>query len=220
MEIVAVGLAAFFQLMGCYFFFAQPQDRCSPAPNLASWLFLGATLCFLWDIKIYPRRFMHMSRFWRILIEIVASIFLAEVGTVIIWCALEKFLFSLTNELVNLTQCSCRPSHFVYWLSGLITSLISGAMVWYVLEATDGVYYIKKFSCNLRTTMGVTWRMFRCYIQMNMAAKRRALTICQLAKRAGTCKMTACEYSESDDDCSDWYGNHWPSFLYFWIFCW
>ncbi|KMY89247.1 uncharacterized protein Dsimw501_GD23599, isoform B [Drosophila simulans] len=99
MEILAVGLAALLQLLGCYFFFAQPQDRCSAAPNLASWIFLGATFFFLWDTKIYPRRFMHMSGYWRILIEIVASVFLTELGTVIIWCSLEKFLFSLTNEL-------------------------------------------------------------------------------------------------------------------------
>ncbi|XP_033169304.1 uncharacterized protein LOC117146848 [Drosophila mauritiana] len=203
MEIVAVGLAALLQLMGCYFFFAQPQDRCSAAPNLASWIFLGATFFFLWDTKIYPRRFMHMSGYWRILIEIVASVFLTELGTVIIWCSLEKFLFSLTNELVHLMQCSCRPSPSVYWLSGLITSSISGAVLWYVLEATDSMYYIRKFSCKLRTTLGVSWRMFRCYMQMNMKAKRRALTMCQLAKRARQCQMTPCEHSESDEYSSD-----------------
>ncbi|XP_039493441.1 uncharacterized protein LOC120453000 [Drosophila santomea] len=200
MEILAVGLAALCQLMGCYFFFAQPQDRCSPAPDLASYLFLGATLCFLWDTNIYPRRFMHMTRFWRILIEIVACILMAEVGTIIIWCGLERFLFSLTKEMLSLMQCSCRPSPFVYWLSGLITSLVSGAMLWYVLKATDGMYYIRKFSRNLRATMGVSWRMFRCYMDMNTKGKRRALKICQLAGKVRNCRKASRKYCESDDD--------------------
>ncbi|XP_043662576.1 uncharacterized protein LOC122626395 [Drosophila teissieri] len=200
MEILAVGLAAFFQLMGCYFFFAQPQDRCSAAPDLASWLFLAATLCFLWDTSIYPRRFMHMTRFWRILVEIVACILLAEVGTIIIWCGLERFLFSLTKEILNLMHCSCRPSPYVYWLSGLITSLVSGAVLWYVLEATDGMYYIRKFSRNLRTTMGVSWRMFRCYMQMNTKGKRRALKICQLTGKVRNCRKASRKYCESDDE--------------------
>ncbi|XP_017055839.1 uncharacterized protein LOC108097827 isoform X2 [Drosophila ficusphila] len=131
MEVLAVGVAAFFQLMGCYFFFAQPKDRCSSAPDLASWLFLGATLCYLWDANIYPRRFMHMPRYWKLIIEIVAAIFLTELGTIIIWCGLERFLFGLTNDLLNLGYTECNPSPYAYgyWLSGVVTSLVSGAVL-------------------------------------------------------------------------------------------
>ncbi|KAH8352535.1 hypothetical protein KR084_004804 [Drosophila pseudotakahashii] len=195
MENLAVGLAAFFQLMGCYFFFAQPADCCSPSPDLASWIFLAATLFFLWDTSIYPRRFMHMARFWRLIVEIVAAIFLTEVGTIIIWCGLERFLFSLADELLMWLHKGCKTSPYVYWLSGLITSLVSGAVLWYVLEATDGMYYLMKFARELKTTMRVSWRMLRCYINMNMRDRRRALKVCQMARKTPRRKCT-----QSDGD--------------------
>ncbi|XP_016979536.1 uncharacterized protein LOC108044886 [Drosophila rhopaloa] len=202
MEKLAVGLAAFFQLMGCFFFFAQPKDRCSPSPDLASWLFLGATMCFLWDVSIYPRRFMHMPHFWQLLVEIVAAVFLAEVGTIIIWCALERFLFYLTDVLLNAIDPSCDSSPYEYWLSGIVTSLVSGAVLWYVLEATDAIYYFKMFVQNLRRTMRVSWRMLGCYINMNLRDRQRALKVCQLARKPPTRKRTArrCCPAEGEDE--------------------
>ncbi|XP_016932928.3 uncharacterized protein [Drosophila suzukii] len=203
MENLAVCLAAFFQLMGCYFFFAQPEDRCSQAPDLASWIFLVATMCFLWDTSIYPRRFMHMARFWRILIEIVAGIFLAEVGTIIIWCGLERFLYSLTDLLLNLTHNGCQSSPYGYWLSGLITSLVALAVLWYVLEATDGMYYLMKFARELGTTTMDTWGMLSCYINMNNRDRRRALKVCQLARKTPNRRSSSRRCCQPDGDSCD-----------------
>ncbi|XP_070850520.1 uncharacterized protein [Drosophila suzukii] len=186
MENLAVCLAAFFQLMGCYFFFAQPEDRCSQAPDLASWIFLVATMCFLWDTSIYPRRFMHMARFWRILIEIVAGIFLAEVGTIIIWCGLERFLYSLTDLLLNLTHNGCQSSPYGYWLSGLITSLVALAVLW-----------------ELGTTTMDTWGMLSCYINMNNRDRRRALKVCQLARKTPNRRSSSRRCCQPDGDSCD-----------------
>ncbi|XP_017120728.1 uncharacterized protein LOC108141745 [Drosophila elegans] len=201
MEKLAVGLAGFLQLMGCFLFLAQPEDRCSPAPDLASYLFLGATLCFLWDVSIYPLRFTHMAHFWQLLVESVAAIFLAEVGTVIIWCSLERLLFNLTDLLLTSIYASCGPSPHQYWLSGLITSLASGSVLWYVLEATDGRYYLKTSIRNLSKSIRGCWRMLRCYFSMNLRDQRRALKVCQLARKTACRKQPTrrCRAKENED---------------------
>ncbi|XP_017071467.2 uncharacterized protein LOC108108087 [Drosophila eugracilis] len=185
MESIAVGLAAFFELMGCQFFLPQPKDRCSPAPDLASWIFLAATVCLLWDISIYPRRFMHMGRAWRVLVETMAAIFIAELGTIVIWCGIERFLYGVTDEILHLIRNSCRPSPYLYWISGLITTFVSGAFLYFVLRATDSIYYINKFVLELWTTIKLSLRMLRCYMTMNTRGRRQALKVCQL-----TGKMT------------------------------
>ncbi|KAH8250917.1 hypothetical protein KR038_005892 [Drosophila bunnanda] len=228
MEPLAVAVAAIFQFLGFAIFFAQPLDRCSPAPTLASWVFLAATLFFLWDTDVYPCRFSHMARGWQILIEIVAAVFLVELAAIIIWCGLERFLYSLLEEIFNVTDSQrcvpfavvswlkrlvtgsayCKPSVHFYWMSGVITSIVSFAALWYVLEATDGMYYVKCLVQNFRWNIRLTWRMLRCYLGMNMAGRRRTLQVCQMAANRNRCARRmptrrACRRKEEEEDDCD-----------------
>lgn len=173
MDGLAVMVAAFFQLLGGAFFFAQTTDRCSPAPTLGSWLFLLATLRYLWDVSIYPQRFNHMGRGWQLMIEIVAAIFLVELATMFIWCGIERFLFGLTNELLGESHCGCERSPYLYWISGLITFSAGAAVLWYVLKATDSTYYIQLFYCLLRTNVNNSIRMMRCFFKLSQKNRRR-----------------------------------------------
>ncbi|KAH8249450.1 hypothetical protein KR032_009722 [Drosophila birchii] len=220
MEPLAVAVAALFQILGVAIFFSQPADNCSPAPSLASWTFLVATLFFLWDIDIFPCHFSHMSRGWNILVEIVASIFLVELFSIIIWCGIERFLYSLLEELFNVTDSQrcvpfalvswlkrlvsgsgyCKPSWHFYFLSGVITSMASLAALWYVLEATDGMYYVKSMFQNLRFNVRLNWRMLRCYLALNMAGKCRTLQVCQMAAKRSSRKCCP-KHEEYDDEC-------------------
>ncbi|KAH8333967.1 hypothetical protein KR059_004972 [Drosophila kikkawai] len=223
MEPLAVGLAALFQLLGLAVFFDQPQDYCSPAPTLASWIFLVATLCFLWDTDIYPCRFRHMSHGWQILIEIVAAVFLVELSSIIVWCGLERCLYSLLEELFNVTgseRCvpfalaswlkrlvvgssCCKRAWLFYWLSGLITSSASLAALWYVLQATEGMYFLKRMLRNLYQNVRLTWRMMRCYFAMSMTGRRRTLQVCQLANKKRCGRRSSRRRADNDDDDCD-----------------
>ncbi|KAH8329555.1 hypothetical protein KR074_012648, partial [Drosophila pseudoananassae] len=137
MDIIAVTIAAFFQIMGYAFFLVQPRDCCSPAPILGSWLFLLATLRFLWDVSIIPTRFIHCNRVWQVVVETVGTIFVTEVATIVIWCGIERFLYGLAEDFLGKSCSGCDPSPHVYWVSGLVTSLAGGSFLWYILEVTD-----------------------------------------------------------------------------------
>ncbi|KAH8368886.1 hypothetical protein KR200_000103 [Drosophila serrata] len=228
MEPLAVAVAGLFQILGFAIFFAQPLDRCSPAPTFASWVFLAATLLFLWDTDVYPCRFSHMPHGWQVLIEIVAAIFLVELAAIIIWCGLERFLYSLLEEIFNVTDSQrcvpfaliswlkrlvsgspyCKPSMQFYLLSGVITSIASLAALWYVLAATELMDYVKCFFQNIRWNIRLTWRMLRCYMGMNMAGRRRTLQVCQMAANQNRCgrrtnsrRNCRRKEEEEDDEC-------------------
>ncbi|XP_017095456.1 uncharacterized protein [Drosophila bipectinata] len=106
MDIIAVTIAAFFQFLGFAFFFVQPKDCCSPSPILGSWLFLLATLRFLWDVSIISRRFIPCNRIWQLVVETISTIFVAEIATIIIWCGIERFLYGLIEDFLG----SCGPT--------------------------------------------------------------------------------------------------------------
>ncbi|KAH8409889.1 hypothetical protein KR009_000337 [Drosophila setifemur] len=199
MESLAVSVAAVFQLLGCAFFFSQPKDRCSPAPDLASFLFLGAILCYLRDACFYPRRFNHMARGWVLMVQIVTAIFLTELGTIVIWCGLERFLFGLTDEFLKSLGLLCiEQSILIYWVSGLVTCTVGGAALWYILEATDGMYQIKKFKCYIRH-LKYSWRSMKCFLKMSHSDRCRALTAYKIAVQK-KCPEQECE-DESDSCC-------------------
>ncbi|KAH8377754.1 hypothetical protein KR093_006996, partial [Drosophila rubida] len=138
MEPLSIFIAALLQLIGVSLFFAQPPDQCSPSPTLGSWIFLLATLCFLWDCDIFPLRYMHMARSWQMIFDIVGAIFLVELSTLVIWCGLEFMLFIVTRKLVfALARTECVPWTLEYWFHGLATVFVSGATLWFILTATD-----------------------------------------------------------------------------------
>ncbi|KAH8273968.1 hypothetical protein KR044_006342, partial [Drosophila immigrans] len=142
MEALPICIAALLQLLGISFFFAQPEDQCSPSPTAGSWIFLFATLCFLWDSNIYPTRYLHMARRWQLIFEVLAGVFLTEMSTLVIWCSVEFVLFITTRKLLfALARTDCVPWNLEYWFHGLTTTIVSGSILWFILQATDTIDY-------------------------------------------------------------------------------
>ncbi|ALC44462.1 CG34181 [Drosophila busckii] len=218
METWSVLAAAICQILGYSIFIEQPDDCCSPAPTLASWLFLFSILCFLWDTCVYPARFIHMSLHWQLIIEVVACIFLTEFGLLIVWCRLERLLYGLTHNLLYaLSLANCEPWSFEYCVQGLSTTSVSGALFWFVLEATDLNYKAKILTCRLKESWQPVWNLLICFFRLDSRDRRRALRTCNLSLGRFTrctkrrCTQLDCEEDvdeeEEDNDCRgdcDW----------------
>ncbi|KAH8293295.1 hypothetical protein KR018_012346, partial [Drosophila ironensis] len=131
--VIAAGSA---QLLGCALFFSQPMDQCSPAPCLGGYLFLAATLMYLRDSGCWLRYFP-IHPLWLAIIEVLAAVFFAELGTVVIWCNIERFLYDLTYTIFNVIGIQ---GDNVYWLSGLMTSLVAGVTLLYFIEDDDQAF--------------------------------------------------------------------------------
>ncbi|SPP85875.1 uncharacterized protein LOC117587727 [Drosophila guanche] len=201
MEPKAVVIAGLLQLLGVCFFFSPPKDHCSPAPTLASLMFLLAILCFLWDTCIFPIRYMHMHGYWQLPIETVMAIFLAELGSIIIWCPVERVLYGFTEALLNMVGIDgCEHSRLQYWLLGLISTAVSGALLWFILTATDSMYYLERFTRRFRRNVRQGWLMMSCYLRMSKSARCRALKVCQLATRNRSSRQSRCPATEEEND--------------------
>ncbi|KAL7740490.1 hypothetical protein ACLKA6_007020 [Drosophila palustris] len=182
METLSVCIAGVFQLLGISFFFKQPEDQCSPAPTIGSWLFLLATLCFLWDLNIYPVRYMHMAKCWQLMFEIIAGVFLVEMSTLVIWCTVELVVFVTTRKLIlAVANTDCIPWGIEYWLQGLATTVVSGALLWFILQATDTIYCGNYFLGRWKRNWNDFWRILNGVYCMNGTERRRALRACRMA---------------------------------------
>ncbi|XP_030561254.1 uncharacterized protein LOC115763004 [Drosophila novamexicana] len=201
METLSISIVAFLQLLGYSYFIKQPEDQCSPSPPFGSWVFLLATLCFLWDLKIYPCRFMHMARHWQLLVEIVGGLFLTEIATLIVWCGVERVIFWLTQELIHLLELDdCLHGLHEYSLHGLTPVAVSGALLWFIIEATDTKYCLVNSVRKMKRNWQQMLRMLRIVCRMNNTDRRRTLRACKLAMfppRRGRCKQ------EEEDDGED-----------------
>ncbi|XP_017857123.1 PREDICTED: uncharacterized protein LOC108609861 [Drosophila arizonae] len=208
MEALSVSIVGLLQLLGYSYFMTQPEDQCSPAPCLGSWLFLLATLCFLWDLSIYPRRFMHMAWQCQLIVEIVAGLFLAEIAMLRIWCGLERIIYWLTEQLIHeLRMDDCRHELHQYCLHGLTTVAVSGAIVWFVIRATDVPYYL---DCSMRKIKRNGQHMIRilgCIGRMNSCERRRTLRACRRAIFSRYGETTSSEGEEDGDGDGVEYGN-------------
>ncbi|EDV98945.1 uncharacterized protein LOC6566866 [Drosophila grimshawi] len=188
MEMLCVCIAALLQLKGYSIFIMQPEDACSPAPPLGSYFFLLATICFLWDLNIYPRRFEHMNKRWKLFVELVACIFLAEIATLIIWCGLERVVCFVTQKLIGyLSQGNCKEP-LRYWLLGLATTSVGGSLFCFIMEATQ-----QKFG----STWQQLWYMVSSLWRMNSCDRRRTLKACHMAMFPS---RRNCENGEEEDE--------------------
>ncbi|KAH8418851.1 hypothetical protein KR222_004580 [Zaprionus bogoriensis] len=203
MQMIAVATAAFFQLNGISFFICQPEDQCSPAPVLASWLFLLASLCFLSDIEVFPRRFAHMGKYWQLAVEIFACVLLAEICTLIIWCSFERIVFILTRELIfALGLGNCCNWCIEYWLQGVTTTAVSFALLQFTMNATDTIYLIRHYTRKTSTNLWQLWSAVNAVSGMNKAEIRRTLKLAKSRqKRRGRKQADECD--ETDEDVGD-----------------
>lgn len=202
---IPVCIAALCQLSGISFFICQPEDQCSSAPCLASWLALLAILCLLTDIELYPCRYTTVSKHWQVLVEILASIFLVEIFTMFIWCSIERLIFLLTNQLINaLGLYNCCYSCIEYGLQGLTTGAAGFALLRFAMQATDTIYRIKRYMKKMRCNSLKFWRTARAVYCMNKRERQRTLKLAKTRRRRG--KRKVCpdyDYDECDDECDD-----------------
>lgn len=208
MEALSVSIVGLLQLLGYSYFITQPEDQCSPAPCLGSWLFLLATLCFLWDLRVYPRRFMHMAWQCQLIVEIVAGLFLAEIAMLRIWCGLEQIIYWLTEQLIHaLRMDDCRYILFHYSLHGLTNVAVSGAIVWFVIRATDVPYHLNCSVNKIKRNGQHMIRILGCIGRMNSCERRRTLRACRRAIFSRYGETTSSEGEEEGDGEEVEYGN-------------
>ncbi|XP_039231826.1 uncharacterized protein LOC120321863 [Drosophila yakuba] len=97
----AVYTAAFIHLvLGVCVCLWPPNDTCSPAPNLGSWIFEGALLLLVSDVKLYPDRYTHLPYSIQFLVETIGSLAILEFFIIVVWCALERLIHHLTRLLL------------------------------------------------------------------------------------------------------------------------
>ncbi|XP_017076199.2 uncharacterized protein LOC108111316 [Drosophila eugracilis] len=128
----AVCTASFIHLiLGLAVWFKPPAESCSPAPNLGSWIFVGAPILLATDIRMYPKRYMHLPYAIQFLVETVGSLAIIEFSAIVVWCALE----CLIHHLVRLLFLSCGMGDetylaLEYWLLLIPTTALASTLLY------------------------------------------------------------------------------------------
>ncbi|KAH8410312.1 hypothetical protein KR009_011694 [Drosophila setifemur] len=94
-------VTALLQVLGISFFMHQPGGQCSPAPSLGNNIFLVAILLLLWDGEVIPQRFKQRSPWIFAGVELLATIFVAELIMQVVWCGYERIAFKTVRMICN-----------------------------------------------------------------------------------------------------------------------
>lgn len=103
-SISAIFFTALFHLcMRVSIFFEQPKNQCSPAPEIASWLFVVSIFMLLLDNEVFPIKYQCISSFFQTMAETFLSLIITEFSMLVLWCNLEKAAFTFMKY--SLSEC-------------------------------------------------------------------------------------------------------------------
>ncbi|XP_067636654.1 uncharacterized protein [Eurosta solidaginis] len=162
----AIVIAGLFQIvLRTSFFFEQEKDLCSPAPSLASWIFLIALLDLISDFCLYPVRYMHLPYFCQVIVETIITILLTEFGAIIVWCTLEKLFWRLIKStLLIMGMSPMTYNNYETLILGLTTTAISLIILAFVGQATDHFHMIRRKYHRIERKVGLNLEMFWDYV--------------------------------------------------------
>ncbi|XP_043654513.1 uncharacterized protein LOC122620901 [Drosophila teissieri] len=118
-----------------------PNDTCSPAPNLGSWIFAGALLLLASDVKLYPDRYTHLPYTIQFLVETVGTLAILEFFAFVVWCALESLIHHLTRLL--LLYLGMNDDTYLaleYWILLIPTTAVASAF-FYIMKMAIIPYF-------------------------------------------------------------------------------
>lgn len=176
----AIVIAALFQIvLRTSFFFEQEKGLCSPAPSLASWIFLIALLDLISDLCLYPVRYMHLPYFCQVIVETIVTILLTEFGAIVVWCTLEKLFWRLIKSLLLIMGMSTTTYvNYESIILGLTTTSISLGILAFVGQATDHFHMIRKKYQRIERRVTLNMEMFWDYVNGCNGSRRRYKPMC------------------------------------------
>ncbi|XP_060646503.1 uncharacterized protein LOC132784714 [Drosophila nasuta] len=95
----SIVVATLLQLCGVSIFISQPQDQCSLASTIASWLFVLALPLLLWNCELLPKRYTNSFPRLCICVELLGTILISELAVLIGWHRYEQLVHQLSQRL-------------------------------------------------------------------------------------------------------------------------
>ncbi|KAH8341853.1 hypothetical protein KR059_002466, partial [Drosophila kikkawai] len=135
---LAVCTAGFIHIvLGLSLFLSQETDACSPAPQLASYIFAGAVLVAAVRITLYSKRYIHLPYFIQCLVETIGTLAILEFSNLYFWCRLERIIHHVVRlSFFSLGMGAEKYLKQEYWLLVVPTTALAAS---FLVLATRGV---------------------------------------------------------------------------------
>lgn len=82
-------------------FYQQPKQQCSLAASIGNWSFITSIFILLLDNDIYPCRYRCIPIPCQLLVETIISLLITEFSSLVLWCNLEKAIFSISRCILS-----------------------------------------------------------------------------------------------------------------------
>ncbi|KAH8361096.1 hypothetical protein KR200_005621, partial [Drosophila serrata] len=138
-SIWAVCTAGFIHtILGLSIFLSQVPDGCSPAPQLASYIFSGTILLLLANLKLYSERYTHLPYSIQFLVETISALAILEFSDIYVWCRTERVIHNCARLLF--LSLGMDPKVYLgkeYWILIVPTTALAASALFIVTRATQ-----------------------------------------------------------------------------------
>lgn len=91
---LAVCSAGFIHIiLGLTLYVTQAADSCSPAPQIASYIFAGTILIIAADTPLFSERYTHLPYSVQYVVETMGTLAILEFFNLWVWCSLERLIY-------------------------------------------------------------------------------------------------------------------------------
>ncbi|KAH8247650.1 hypothetical protein KR038_007584, partial [Drosophila bunnanda] len=125
-------------LLGLSVFLSQVPDACSPAPQLASYIFSGTVLLASAKITLFSERYTHLPDSIQFLVETMGTLAILEFCDLYVWCRVERVIHNSTRLLfLSLGMDPVVYLEQEYWILVVPTTALAASVLYIFTRATQ-----------------------------------------------------------------------------------
>ncbi|KAH8315245.1 hypothetical protein KR074_007771, partial [Drosophila pseudoananassae] len=116
-------------------YFSPEPNHCSPAPPLASWIFIGAVMLLATNLDAYPTHYRHLPYTIQFFVETLLSLIIMEVAAIYVWCNLEIIIYHFLRLMLSIFMDDDFYLRFEPYILGVPTTVLAGTFLFIIKQA-------------------------------------------------------------------------------------
>ncbi|KAH8268496.1 hypothetical protein KR026_007889, partial [Drosophila bipectinata] len=117
-------------------YFSPEPNHCSPAPPLASWIYIGAVMLLATNLNAYSSHYYNLPCAIQFFVDTILSLIILEVAAIFVWCNLEIIIYHFVRFIMlSIFMDDDFYLRFEPCILGVPTTVLAGSFLFIIKQA-------------------------------------------------------------------------------------